>query len=538
MDRKSLVAVIACVLLFVGWEYYLGKKYPDRFSQPAVGPAPERMAGAGGSSGQAGNTRPVVYSPDAGEEAVTALSSEELVLENELVRYRFDQSTGGMQSVALKKFQNDERTGSMEILSAPLQILGATEDRLPDLPPLLAAQRDRDRLMFSYRRGGWKIVQIYSIEQHGYGVGVSVSWENLTDHHNELNSTLIMSENILFQEKSGSFFPMMPTGRPSFITNIAGKTEWTDVQKYCEDEGVDLLDHGMQDLAFVGFDKHYFLQALLPDSKKSSMKIIRSDVKREHSCRLSYSLSLNQGAIAPGARVSMAFKSWFGPKVTEQMEAFDPKLGESLDLGVFSAISRPLLQALKYIQSLVGNWGLTIIIFTILLKMLFYPLTRQATVAQNKMKKMQPQMNKIKERYKEDPKRQQQEIMQFMMTNKVNPMKGCFPILPQIPVFIAFYRVLSTSVELRQAPFFLWITDLSVQDPFYITPLLLGVLMFIQQKLTPSTGMDKSQERIMMMMPLIFSVFMLTLPSGMVLYMLANTLMSIAQQQWLSRKFA
>jgi YidC/Oxa1 family membrane protein insertase len=211
-------------------------------------------------------------------------------------------------------------------------------------------------------------------------------------------------------------------------------------------------------------------------------------------------------------------------------------LEKTLDLGFFAKITHPLLSGLHFLNNLVRNWGLAIIILTLLLKLLFYPLTRQAAISMNKMKKLQPEMNKIREKYKDEPQKMQQEIMRFMSVHKVNPMKGCLPILPQIPVFFAFYRVLSTSIELRHAPFFGWIHDLSSADPFYITPLLLGVAMFLQQKLTPTAGLDKAQERIMMLLPIFFTVMMLTLPAGMVIYMLTNTIVSVAQQQWLNRR--
>ena len=170
------------------------------------------------------------------------------------------------------------------------------------------------------------------------------------------------------------------------------------------------------------------------------------------------------------------------------------------------------------------------------LRLLFYPPTKKAATSAHKMKKFNPEMQRLRERYKDDPRTQQQEVMRFMAAHKLNPMQGCLPILPQIPVFLAFYRVLSSAIELRHAPFFGWIQDLSVADPYFVTPLLLGVGMFLQQKLTPMAGVDKTQEKVMLAMPLIFTVMMLTLPAGMVLYMLANTVMSIAQQQWLNRK--
>jgi YidC/Oxa1 family membrane protein insertase len=151
----------------------------------------------------------------------------------------------------------------------------------------------------------------------------------------------------------------------------------------------------------------------------------------------------------------------------------------------------------------------------------------------HKMKKLNPQMAAIKEKFKDDRARQQQELMKFMGANKINPMKGCLPVLPQIPVFFAFYQVLQTSISLRHASFGLWIQDLSAMDPYFVTPLLMGVAMFVQQKLTPTSGMDKTQEKILMLMPIMFTVMMLTLPAGLTLYMLTNTVIGIAQQKWL-----
>jgi len=527
----------------MGYEFYLNKKYPDRFKRTVVEQnVPASNDGFSKQSADAlvasGEGSSLQAAGDVQLEQADALSQEELMIENADVRYQFNQR-GTLDSIVLKDYQNEERSGPMEILSAPLRIVGTTNNTRPVLPSILSAERQGNNLSFRYMRGYWEITQVFTMPENGYGADVEITWKNTADASLELTSSVMMSEKTLFLKKSGSFLPGMPTGRPAVVTSVSGKTEWEDAQKYCEDtKSEDLIAKNMQEVSFVGFDKHYFLQALLPLGKKSSLNVSRDDVLMDQSCNLTHWMSLNQGSVDASASVSMKFKAWFGPKSTDLMEAYDVRLKESLDLGMFSAISRPLFVALQFIQNMVGNWGLTIIILTILLKILFYPLTRQAAIAQNKMKKLQPEMNKIKEKFKDDPRRQQQEIMQFMSSNKVNPMKGCFPILPQIPVFIAFYRVLSTSIELRQAPFFLWISDLSVQDPYFITPVLLGVTMLIQQKLMPTTGMDKTQERIMMMLPLIFTVMMLTLPAGMVLYMLANTLMSIGQQQWLNRKLA
>ena len=163
---------------------------------------------------------------------------------------------------------------------------------------------------------------------------------------------------------------------------------------------------------------------------------------------------------------------WFGDTVSDMMDWF----------------AKLLLKNLNWWHSFIPNYGVAIILLTLCLKLLFFPLVRASSISMHKMKKLNPQMNALREKWKDDKQRQQQELMKFMVANKINPMKGCLPILPQIPVFFAFYQVLQTSIELRHAPFYGWIQDLSAMDPFFVTPLLMGVAMFVQQKLTPTTG--------------------------------------------------
>lgn len=544
MDRISFGTLLTLVLFYFGFKYYLDQKYPNRhkrperpqvetsYNQDAVrADAPNSTLRNNGSSTDA-NT----ISNPGEEEPLNRLSESDLTIENDDIKYVFNQDFAGLESVTLKNFQNDERTAPLEILKSPFIIRGASAIAPIKEHGRFNASREDRTISFSYYDGPWEITTQYTIDPQGYGAQIDVTWTNAGQNSAGLNSSIVMQENIPFPEKSGSFLPGIPTGKPTFATGIAGSSgEWQDIQKFCEDQDSTLDEIGKK-LDFIGFDKHYFLKVLVPESEKISYKLLRSNVLKGHSCTLSNWMYLEQGNISPGSSINMTFKSWFGPKVADLIEAYDSRLSETQDLGIFSVISKPLFIIMKHIESALGNWGLAIILLTLLIKLIFYPLTKQAAVAQNRMKKLQPEMNKIKEKFKEDPRRQQQEIMRFMQTNKVNPAKGCLPILPQIPVFIAFYRLLSTSIELRQAPFYGWISDLSVADPYYITPVFLGLTMFVQQKLMPTTGLDKSQERIMMMLPIVFSIMMLTLPAGMVLYMLTNTVVSIAQQQWLNKR--
>jgi YidC/Oxa1 family membrane protein insertase len=275
--------------------------------------------------------------------------------------------------------------------------------------------------------------------------------------------------------------------------------------------------------------------ALMPKEETLTYKMGRTRYT-EDNCTAFAAVSQPYGLVKPGETMALKFASFFGPKQIELLAKVDPKLEQTIDFGFFAVIAKPLLLALHGIHGFVGNYGIAIILLTIILKVLFYPLVKASSTSMHKMKKLNPEMQEMREKYKDDPMKQREEMMKFWQKHKINPMKGCFPILPQIPVFFAFYQTLFRSIELRQAPLGGWIQDLSIADPYYVTPILMAAAMFVQQKLTPTTGMDKTQEKIMMLMPVMFAGMMLTLPAGLTLYMLVNSLISIGQQQYLYRK--
>jgi len=202
---------------------------------------------------------------------------------------------------------------------------------------------------------------------------------------------------------------------------------------------------------------------------------------------------------------------------------------------MFTIFSKPLFWLLSIIHDWIGNWGWAIIIVTILIKLAFYRLSATSYRSMAKMRAVQPKLQKLKETYGEDKQRMNQALMDLYKKEKINPLGGCLPILVQIPVFIAFYWMLLESVEMRQAPFMLWIQDLSTKDPYFVLPLIMGASMLIQQKLNPAP-LDPLQQKIMMAMPIVFTVFFAFFPSGLVLYWVTNNILSIAQQWWIMKK--
>jgi len=236
-------------------------------------------------------------------------------------------------------------------------------------------------------------------------------------------------------------------------------------------------------------------------------------------------------------KTSFLYTAYFGPKQDEFLSASGHQFEKAIDYGFFHPLSKPLMVVLKFFYSFIGNYGISIILLTICIKLIFWPLTQKSYKSMQGMQKLQPEMKKMREKYGKDKQKLNQEMMAFYKENKVNPLGGCLPMVIQIPVFFALYRVLLGSIELRHAPFMFWITDLAAKDPYYVTPLIMGVTMFLQQKMTP-TNMDPTQAKIMLMMPVVFTFMFLNFPAGLVLYWLTNNLLTILQQYLIKRQSA
>jgi YidC/Oxa1 family membrane protein insertase len=234
-------------------------------------------------------------------------------------------------------------------------------------------------------------------------------------------------------------------------------------------------------------------------------------------------------AIPAGAKAEFHEDLFVGPKLQSQLAAFGRNLERTVDFGVLTVLAQPLFTGLNYVHKLIGNWGWSIIIVTALIKLLFYPLSQASGRSMAKMRAVGPRMKQIQETFKDDREKLGRAMMELYKKEKINPLAGCLPMVVQIPVFISFYRVLLESVEMRQTPFLLWINDLSSRDPYFVLPLLMGSAMFAQFKLNPAPP-DPMQAKIMQFMPLIMTGMMAWFPSGLVLYWLTNTVLSIAQQ--------
>jgi len=268
------------------------------------------------------------------------------------------------------------------------------------------------------------------------------------------------------------------------------------------------------------------------------MPSARTIAQREKDDGLDGKISLVYPVTGNSLRIPM--KAYFGPKEMNSLHAVEPSLDLTIDFGWFTIFAYPILKVMKWIFSIsfIQNWGIAIVLLTLFIKIITFPLTYKSMKSMKNIAKLQPQMNALKDKHKDDKEALNREMITFMKTQGYNPVAGCLPMIIQMPVFFALYRVLYSSIELYQAPFFGWIHDLSVKDPFYITPVLLTGLMWFQQKITPTTTTDPAQAKMLQYMPLFFGLMMLNLPAGLTIYMLVNAAASIVQQRYLNKKLA
>ena len=322
------------------------------------------------------------------------------------------------------------------------------------------------------------------------------------------------------------------------LPSYKGGAIFTPEEKY---QKIDFEDMYEANLArptpsgWVAMLQHYFVGALLP-SAGTGYEFYSNVTNRDTGPRYMIGYKTTQPTVVPaGSAQELEGEIYIGPKETERMIKADNQLELTVDYGWLTPVSSPLFWVMTYINRVVNNWGVSIILLTLLVKLVFFPLSAASYKSMARMKKMQPRMQTLKERFGDDKQKFQQAMMEIYKKEKINPLGGCLPIVIQIPVFIALYWVLLESVELRQAPFALWIKDLSLQDPYYVLPILMGASMFGQQLLNPAP-LDPMQQKIMMALPLVFTVFFLWFPSGLVLYWLVNNVLSIAQQWVITRK--
>jgi YidC/Oxa1 family membrane protein insertase len=372
---------------------------------------------------------------------------------------------------------------------------------------------------------GLKVAKVYTFHRGSYLVDVGYEIQN--------NGNAAVESYAYFQLLRHG---QPPTGDPKFVATYTGAAVYTDKAKYHKVNFAD-IDKGKQDYprysqdGWIAMLQHYFLGAWLP----------KGDVKREFYTKTAgdglYAVGVvvPVGALQPGTSKSVSVPLYAGPQEQDRLDSLSPGLGLTVDYGWLTIIAVPLFAVLSFLHGWVGNWGVAIILLTILIKLIFFPLSAKSYRSMAQMRVLAPKLQKLKEQFGEDRQRLHQAMMELYKTEKVNPLGGCLPMVVQIPVFIALYWVLLASVEMRQAPFMLWIHDLSLPDPYYVLPVIMGLTMIIQTRLNP-TPPDPIQAKVMKIMPIAFSVFFFFFPAGLVLYWVVNNVLSITQQWFITRR--
>ena len=362
--------------------------------------------------------------------------------------------------------------------------------------------------VYTFHRGSYVIDVNYQIS-NGSGAAITPSAYYQIVHDN--------------QSKQGS--KMMPT--------FTGGAYFTEADKFKKIKFADMAKESLSKPSkdgWIGLVEHYFVSAWIP----------KTGVNREFYTKQLSENIFAVGVITPSAGIAAGAKTeintqlFAGPQTEKDLAAAAPGLEFAVDYGWLTVVAKPLFWVLSKLNGLVHNWGIAIILLTFLLKAAFYPLSAKSYKSMAQMREMAPRMQAMKEKFGDDKQKMQQAMMEMYRTEKINPMSGCLPILVQIPVFISFYWMLLGTVELRHAPFFGWIQDLSAIDPYYVLPILMGATMIIQTFLNPPPT-DPIQAKVMKIMPVVFSVFFFFFPAGLVLYWLVNNVLSIAQQWYVNK---
>ncbi len=536
MDQVRLfAAIILSIIVFVGWNFFFPPQKPVEVPAQAQLEQPlapsEQMAAA----------------PISGIKPVAVMAENITVVESPLYRIEFTNRGAAVKRFELKKYKEtlngdayknvvSEAVDRIFTLSFQKNSVVGMENALFEV--------DRESVMvgnngarLNYRwvsDSGVEVIRSFHFTTDSYVIGSQVTIRN--------GGTVALDDALAF-----GIDATVADGRaygfegPSGF--VSGSLENVKV-KNIEDKN---LYTG--DVEWVAQQSRYFLTAVIPvEATGSSMFLADTNGV------ITAAMNLPTGMIQPGTEKSYTVNIMAAPKSYRMLKTLDSSIHKAVNFGWFDLIAKPCLGLMNFIHDhLVANYGIAIILLTILIKLVFWPLGNKSYTSMHEMKKLQPIMAKIREKYGDDKQRMNQEVMGLYKTYKVNPMSGCLPMVVQMPIFFALYRMLYSAVELRHAPFFGWITDLSAPDRLFhfafsipmmtaptglpVLTLLMGATMFLQQKMSPATG-DPTQAKMMMMMPLVMTVIFVNFSSGLVLYWLVNNVLSISQQYYITKKLS
>ncbi len=513
LDSKTVLAIALVAVVFFGWQSYLSHKYPN-MNKPAVAAAATTttLAPTGLSVG-----KDTVNSIKPGSDI--ALQNPEKILTFQSDNLGFEISSRGMavQKIELKKyFDRDHKT---IILSADNEASSFGTGVLGDPVGLdFSIERNGESsfLGTATTSQGVRITKLIEVDASRFVIKSKIAVENLQIGFPGISVAIGERRSKVV----ASSFLMPPADIQEATVKFAGKEE-----RVVLSSNADPISHKFDSASVVAIGNHYFAAGIVDKSEITPDILVSSNAAQDHVfATLNYKLPTQK------EKVEITQIGYIGPKSLKLLQDADKEFEILINYGMFASIARVLLGIMKWFYSILGNWGFSIVCLTLLVRLFVLPFNMASYKSMKKMQKIQPLLQTIRERYKDDPQAMNKETMSLMKEQKVNPLGGCLPMLLQMPIFFALYQVFGQSIELYQAPFIFWIKDLSLKDPFYVLPVLMMIAMFLQQKLTPTT-MDPAQAKIMQWLPLVFGMMMVALPSGLTLYIFISTIFGVVQQQ-------
>jgi YidC/Oxa1 family membrane protein insertase len=555
MEKRALLAIVLSMLVFLAYQmFFAPDEKTKRTKPPATAQKVQEVPGAEQQKTPPAPTTtppaPAVVAPPA-LQPPPAHPARDVVVQTPLYTAVFTETGGRLKSIGLKQYretidpnsppkelvrihQADDLPLAFNFVNHPVAALSLAQYAADQTSVVVQGADTSKKLTFTYQVPSWlRITREYQFYPNTYFMDLTIRVANLGKQ--------VWSDQPAISLINVPFSPLERGGYnfngPALLVN--GKLDEVDAKK---------IKEGKQfpgPIDWIAYTNPHFTMAVVPEGllpNLAQLKVLNAATEMVETTLVGPALS-----IEPKTQQELQFRVYAGPKELDDLKLAHAKLEKAIDYGWFDVIAQPLLLCLKFFYSYIHNYGIAIIILTILIKLLFWPLTNKSFTSMQAMKKLQPMMQKIREKYKDDPQRVNQEIMQLYRTQKVNPFGGCLPMVLQIPVFFALYRVLNSSIAMRHAPFMLWINDLSAPDrlpigfqiPYLgglpVLTLLMGVTMFVQQRMTPMTG-DPRQDKLMLLMPIVFTFMFVNFPSGLTLYWFVNNILSIGQQYLLNKK--
>ncbi len=511
MEKNTILAVVLSVSILLIWSYL----FPTKQTPQIPAPLPEQQA-------PVQTDKPVQPSPVQQPSAVPVqpitpsyTGGSDVTVETDLYRAVFSTRGAVVTSWELKDY--DDKMGNPVTLLKDRGVIPSLgmlfEDENRNLPQQLIFSTTAESLVlseqgkqsgeivFSYSENGLSITKRFVFYNNDYKVEFSIQTQNVPSY-------------------------MVPVGTDFGIFNEdqrehKGPILLIDTDRETFDDGMESPEYFTGNISWIAQEDNYFTAALIPLTPFEGVSVWKERAAAEIAFKLKPQ--------------DHNFIFYAGPKEYDRLKNLNSGLEHIVDFGWFTVVALPLFLVLKYFYQILGNYGWAIVLLTIVTRVPFIPILMKSQKSMKKMQKVQPLMAEIKEKYKKDAAKMQKEMTALYKKHKVNPIGGCLPMFLQIPVFIALFNVLQRAIELRGAPFVFWITDLSVKDPYYVFPIVMGATMVLQQKMTPS-AMDPKQAKMMMLMPIVFTFMFLSFSSGLVLYWLVNNILGIAQQFYANKK--